>query len=195
MKIISKSKDFYDFLQGIYGMDEKRIYKRPVTAKPLLTGSQVIAVYLCGEVIYGYYDEHTDRYYYGEELRQFDSSSSVYAEDDEKPDHVYLKEKLYRFHYDKTRVDIKPMPDVKKMNEKYGQPVGFKSSMLHNADYEFEYPKLKDINFNHYMDAKTIWLKITDWLSPKDVPLPIRPDKEKIVSHGFDYKTSFRKMK
>ncbi len=194
MKIISRSKDYYDYLQGIYGMDEKIIYKRPVTALYYPTRSQLIAVFLCGLKIYGYYDEPSKKFYYGEAMKRFGKPYCKRGE--EVGNYIILPELRERFgDIINTSVSILPQPDLQKINEKYGEPVCYKPVNFNDITSEPQFPNLQSIDFNKYMDAKTIWLKISDWLSPKDIPMPARPDKEKIISHGFDLKTSFRKTK
>jgi hypothetical protein len=70
MKIISKYKDYYDYLVGIYGVDEKLILDRTdfvLTSK--LTNKSKVTFYICGYIIDGYYID--GKFYYGSDLEQF----------------------------------------------------------------------------------------------------------------------------
>ena len=58
MKIISKYKDYYDYLQGIWGMDEKLTLDRTeYTTTPSLKSSlshphlSIVRFYICGWVV------------------------------------------------------------------------------------------------------------------------------------------------
>ena len=60
-------------------------------------------------------------------------------------------------------------------------------------EYEI-FPILKDYNVGKVISPERIWIMLSEWLA-KEKPIENKQtDKEKIVSKGFDIKTSFRKM-
>lgn len=67
MKIISKYKDYYDYLVGIYEIDEKLVLDRTKFDVP--SYSNVVTFYICGKCIDGYYDAKDE----GFVVRNFES--------------------------------------------------------------------------------------------------------------------------
>jgi len=66
-----------------------------------------------------------------------------------------------------------------------------------NQSYKpFHYPILKNFELSKVFPPEKIWIMLSEWLSKRKDPIIIdkRTDKEKILSNGFDLKTSFRKM-
>jgi hypothetical protein len=53
---------------------------------------------------------------------------------------------------------------------------------------------LSEIGIASILPAHDIYLMLSEWLAPKDIDVSKQTDKEKILSAGFDLKTSFRKM-
>lgn len=71
-----------------------------------------------------------------------------------------------------------------------------------NFDYEInqnsrfkKFPILKDYNIASVMDADTIYCLLIDFLSKDRTVINPLTDKQKIVSNGFDLKSSFRNVK
>jgi hypothetical protein len=87
MRIISKYKDYYDYLQGIYGVDEKLILDRTeffptpdrfrtevLRYKHNLDSYELVRFWICGYLIEGLYNEGSGRFFYGNELRDLASN-------------------------------------------------------------------------------------------------------------------------
>ena len=62
-----------------------------------------------------------------------------------------------------------------------------------------EYPSLEALGVNKVIDAKDIWLMLSEWLGTRitenEPIVPVGDDKTRIKSAGFDLKTSFRHRK
>ena len=59
-----------------------------------------------------------------------------------------------------------------------------------------KYPKLEELNLGSFINAETIYIWIQEYLAKEinelqNIPI-ILNNKEKIISKGFDPKTSFR---
>ena len=68
MLIISKYKDYYDYLQGIWGVDEKRVLDRTkfeTTPEEFKLGDKVTFI-ICGQVFQGVYNDK--EWLYGDQL-------------------------------------------------------------------------------------------------------------------------------
>lgn len=179
MKIISKHKDYYDHLVSHYGYDETRVYDRRhnVLNTPRYDGC--IEISICGT----YYPV------------------------------VSLKNKIYH-EYDPNVMDhwdqdfFRCFKGKKStLNEKFRQPV-----VIPSWDYKYDYKKRKaetietyiipilgNFGFPKIIDADEMYQRIyayLGWLKDNPEPPDNQTDKDKVVSHGFDPKSSFRpKMK
>ncbi len=201
MKIISKFKDYYDYLQGVFGVDEKLVLDRTKFHKPFLSNYDKIILVIGNLVVEGLYVD--DTFVYGDDLKKYEhkheafrwGKGRTYSYIDKKEDYYYinvpkeislrgglniLKEKCTREEYfknDKTREKLEKYP-----------------LFLFKGTEVYEYPILKDYILGSFISPEEVWFSLSDWLS-KDVKIEDnRTDKEKIVGKGFDYKTSFRKM-
>lgn len=172
MRIISKDKDYYDHCVSYFGYDETRIYDRRKLWHRNSSDQEVIAI--CGElypVLYKngkfYFDKSKELNYY---------------------ENLFFNEKG-------LSTDL---------NSKFRQPVlissgkyNFKTNKF--DDLEYVVPVLKEWGFPSIISAEEMYMKIYDfmgWLKDNPGPPDNQTDKEKVSSHGFDPKTSFRpKMK
>ena len=166
MRIISKWKDYYDHEVAYYGYDETRVYDR---REYVTTHSfdQTYYFYICGK-IYPVVKKNNKFY--------FDTS----------PELDYWTNNCF----DKKG----RLTDV---NQKEGQPV-----LLQIAGYPkqtYGIPILLNYGFASIIDSRTMYGMIYDylgWLKDNPPPPDTQTNKGKIISHGFDLKSSFRpKMK
>lgn len=194
MKIISSFKDYYDYLQGIWGIDEKLILDRtnyfplpftpPVKTKIqlfigeyLVEGIWIEDKFLYGEAIEKYnIDFVKPRYYI--EFRYWNKKNIYYQIPDGKYSHVYvLKEPMYLGDNSPTWKNDTPI-------------------LIDSCLGKHSNPILREYNLASYISPEDIWRWLSEWLSKKISKLEtqniIRTDKEKIESKGFDNKTSFR---
>jgi hypothetical protein len=218
MRIISKWKDYYDYLQGIYGVDETLILDRTEFHLTSLTipkdykvevfyicGWEIQGIWLNGELLFGKEIEpyalsekevhkgryRTRRYYYS---GRWDDGIKRYHIDVPKEDGYFSYRQLTkepRKLISPTINDKYNCPILLGTTDKNGKPIdrkGFNDVKKH--------PILKDYGIQKVFSPEEMWLMLSAWLgAQKDVVIPNnQSDKEKIVSAGFDLKTSFRKM-
>ncbi len=166
MRIISKWTDYYDHEVAYYGYDETRIYDRRNLAKPWPFNNRFL-FHICGK-IYPVVEKRGKFY--------FDRSTDLDLWDNR--------------HFEKKGHST----DV---NQKLGQPVLEQTSTY--PKYEYGIPILAKYGFPSIIDSRTMYGMIYDylgWLKDNPPPPDNQTDKQKVVSHGFDPKRSFRpKMK
>jgi hypothetical protein len=211
MKILSKYKDYYDYLKGIYGEDEKIILDRRMSNKPLIMNEEIVSLYICDMIINGFC--HNNVVYFGDEL------DNILDKVDN--DNV-LRYKKYRYYYSSNlkithTIDTKKFKNIKrhyylnnqlieaetKFNSLLNCPILLSSTfgeLEYNRNKFIAYPKLEDLNVQKAIPAEKIWQLLSDWISRKitenEAKVPIGDDKLRIQTHGFDLKSSFRpKMK
>ena len=195
MKIISKIKDYYDYLSGVWGVDEKIILDRrgefvPSTPRDL----SVLTFIIGGNLIQIYFDGVS--YYFGEELKQFDQSTKYRRKSgyfavpigyiNGRQNNVYISD------------DIKSGFDY--LNEKYESPILYRSDSWHYNDVlekDFTtFPILSATPITKFVDAVDIYRMISEYLSRQlDKKLEITPnltDVQKLENKGFDKLNSFR---
>lgn len=210
MKIISNFKDYYDFLIGKYGTDEKVVYERICSTenddkkwtksgiyKPqhTLDGAiysfEIIAV--CGIIYCCYY--YRGKFYFGSEASDYipkkikrgiyesdiDTSSDLRMSFIPKDSNdIFFQSRV--IHLSKTN-----------LNEKENCPVLILSRDLQYA--QVKNPKLADYDFGKVLSAEECYVQINNFLSREKPVVDNRTDIQKIVGKGFDKKTSFRKEK
>jgi hypothetical protein len=224
MKIISKHKEYYDHLAGIYGIDEMMVYDRRsefVMEKPteFSTSSKDINTYvfaICGNIYVIYY--YMDKFYHTpEELIELDIALD---KDGKKPLNYLHKEYRSKYYADKpalvrAQTAYNSNNKIKtNVNNDLRMPVlisvGFPCSKESAYEYKsgknerladktyWRLPLLSDFKFGKYLAAEEIYKEIYTFISwLKDHPeIPNnQTDKEKILTHGFDLKDSFRNTK
>jgi hypothetical protein len=200
MKIISKYKDYYDYLQGVRGIDEKIVLDRS-EGKSLKEefpkdGDRHVFI-ICGERYEIYYFQ--TKYYTEEQLLTMGkmavrkSGSAFGFEIIDIPSESKTKKRYSRYG---KYWDLK-------WNNPFRKPEDFTYikcpivKFYGRDSYDFvEFPKLEDFNFGSIISAEEIWNKVYNWASQVPDHENNQTNSDKIVSHGFDLKESFRpKMK
>lgn len=209
MKIISKFKDYYDYLAGVWGVDEKLVLDRTKFTPKRRIGEdyEIITFHICGtqyqgmwmdgEVLYGdelipfmELDYKTGRPrerladpYYHSLYKEFEGFEHMWS--------ILLPSKQRQTNW-KTRYILKqPLKHLSPtLNDLTNCPIilgRFKGDEQLN-------PILKEYNFHKVLSAEAIWQELTTWLASKheEIIQDTRTNKEKILSNGFDLKTSFR---
>lgn len=183
MRILSKYKDFYDFLSGLYGIDDKIILDRRHFSKPTyVPDKNAFCLHICGIVYEGVYTN--GKFYWCKNLEPFSNKITQAWSDNRLMFDMKFGRNLY----------VEPYLDLKNINQKFNCPIilAEHDAREYGKYNTWMYPPLKDLNISSILPAREIYLQLIDWLSPKDIDPTPRPDKEKIVSAGFDLKTSFR---
>lgn len=203
MKILSKYKDFYDFLSGIWGEDPKLVLDRREFHHPDFypQSAEHIKLYICGKIIQGFWDGQN--FYFGESLSKFgeikeprqrhwffnpENENGRYVRFDFAPDHPYSMRNSYE-------IIIDPIDDKKGVNIKENCPILM--SNRYSRDGYHKYPILSKMNVGSVLSPEVIYKMLVDWLSERNNEAEYRPDNrndvEKLISKGFDKKHSFRK--
>ena len=196
MKIISKYKDYYDYLKGIYGEDTRLILDRRSSEHPTYypEGKLVFAIgNLNVDVL------HIDgKFYCGEsDMIKLNGKRRVDA---------YTGMVSYEVNYISIsdRSFSRPKKSTSYINV---MPWGKKRSTDKNDEYAIylfdtfrnkvcPYPRLEQYGIQKILSPHDIWVELSNWLgqqvTKKEPIVPVGDDKVRIVSAGFDLKTSFR---
>lgn len=184
MKIISKFKDYYDYLQGIYGVDERLILDR-VQYSPMkyTPGDSVETLYIGDYVIQGLWRE--GKIYWAEDIIPFAREKSI-----EKGDYYSIPDGKYQ------------SKQVLKAPKRLDNSVTYREDCpilrLIGHDYEHN-PILSQYNVQRILSPEKTWQILSEWLGTRitrnEPEVPIGDDKTRILSHGFDLKQSFRHRK
>ena len=205
MKIISKYKDYYDYYQGVFGMDNTKVYTRKDVKvfEPdrygFIDDYTEYAFYICG-IQYTMYEFKDKFYHTPEELMELDK---VLKEDNDVPSYRklslrgkwnfgwYGKDRtleMYEYLYNKTN-GVSTDENVRRR-----EPILVQTNLG-----GIEVPLLESFEFYKVMDAETLYIEVERFLGwlVDNPPLPdTQTNVGKIEGHGFDKKTSFRpKMK
>lgn len=189
MKIISNRKDFYDYLSDIYGEDPKIVLdRRDYTKSQYQSNNTIVRLFLCDFVIEGFYRD--GKYYWGD-------MASIFSDGDEDyeklhPNKFYIDKKYIGNGARYRSIQRSPYRSVNKINTKNNCPILISS--YKNGEY-YKYPNLQNIGINSVFSSQEVYLLLSEWLSPKEDIVDNRTDKEKIISNGFDLKSSFRNIK
>jgi hypothetical protein len=119
-----------------------------------------------------------------------------------KPKYVYNNKYLYKsgrheeIYYPELSDDVfNKYPEIKKLAKE--TPIFIYNNNWHGSSCDF--PSLVELGVNKVISAHDIWILLSEWLANKitenEPIMPIGDDKVRIVSAGFDLKTSFRNCK
>lgn len=193
MKIISKYKDYYDYLSGVYGVDEKVVLDRREGGGGSLSyflDNSHVKLYLCGMVYDGLYFKGS--FYWGRSLLFLPQIKKNWGSFGERLPGVSLEDTVWFEH---QALGVIPYKDSEYLNRKENCPILWGFSNYWNLLCGLtKYPKLVELGIPSILPAKDIYLMLTEWLSYTPDIVDTRDDKLKILSNGFDLKTSFRKM-
>lgn len=205
MKIISNFKDYYDFMVNKYGIDPKVVYERvqrggmyvPDYIKISKERTEEWVVHFCGKKYYVYYA--FGDWYYGKGVLDLDETKYP-----EKWLDIYTYKKVTEFNTWKSGYEPKKsrwfgtVRGAEKIhggptdiNEKENCPIVLTSPLV---NFTVLNPRLSDLNFAKVIPPEDAFITISNWLTRENPIIDYRTDKEKVISHGFDPKTSFRKM-
>ena len=201
MRLISKWKDYFDYLVGIYGRDPTFVYDRRVLPMTKYNGYASdwvndYRLHICG-VMYTVFEYKGKLYHTGEELLAL---NKLLEERGLHGDTLYYVSKWYTKKTDAKKLYAAYNNILSDHNLEQRQPVLLAEVKLGTDPPEYRYtiPLLKSFNFHKAMSAEELYKKVIVFLGVlKDYP-PItnnQTDLEKLQSHGFDKKISFRHRK
>lgn len=195
MKIISKYKDYYDYLSGIYGVDPKLILDRreglhdPISKyehEKSKTGK--ITLIICGKLIEGYRFEN--KIFYGQDIKQFQNTKNSKHNNLDYP-YITISDNSWSRYKDYTYA-LEPVEGYSNITEKYECPVLIKSGW--NSFTKF--PKLSELDLASFIPAEEMYKMLCGYLAGKiDKQQNIisnLTDVQKLENKGFDKITSFR---
>lgn len=211
MKIISKFKDYYDYLSGVWGEDPLLTYVRKSEYTPIYDCNDCtkVKIYIGGMLVEALL--YKGVFYYGENIEvftselpwyitmgksSFNSSRLEYGNVTlDKDSVVFIARNTLRDGQIDPYRDMfilrKPIVDTQKVNERENCPVVLE---IHKKFYKN--PILKELKLNSFISPEQTYRLISDWLSLQRTKAEDRPDirtnVQKVESHGFDNKTSFR---
>ena len=189
MKIISKYKDYYDYLSGVWGIDPLIVLDR--TSYDHLVppdrgfGNEEYQFFICGKMICGYKLKGIDKILFGDDLIPY-TEINTYSKK------RYFKSEYLNFKWRREPLNLDLVDDASKLNEKENCPIIVKFNCY--STKLFKFPILSNFNFHRAISAEEIYHMLTEWLSRDRVVIKPISDKSKIELHGFSTKTSFRNM-
>lgn len=166
MKIISKYKDYYDYLSGIYGIDDKKILDRTIY-KPMNYVPDEFILIICGISFKRILLKNFKL------KNKFDLIRDYYKPIVFTDKYVWLKHKIDEFRIKKD------------------YPI-----VLSYYSKDYPYYPLNKLDFVKVMEPEEIYKMLENYISYKEPILNLDPDDMlRFESKGFDKKTSFRKHK
>jgi hypothetical protein len=196
MKIISKFKDFYDYLQGIYGIDEKLVLDR--TNFTFLDyphpDFEVSTLHIGEMMIQGLW--MNGKIYFGEEVKQF--SKEFTRSWDNKPNYYLIENSPYKY-FNSYCLKYPMFLGEKSPTWKENYPILQENRKKFGSSEYIKCPILKEYSVQKILPPEKVWQILSEWLgrqiTKNEKEVPIGDDKVRILSHGFDLKKSFRHRK
>lgn len=223
MKIISKYKDYYDYLSGQYGEDPLCTYVRnsidvdKIRADTIRSVSRELSQPLSNDREYHYlfagkylipYVLTKGNWHVDPELRTPDKLE-LYVKSHHMP--IFIGERKYRYFLleEKLAPTVLPENKILEIVKKIGHPVFVIKPLSYSSNIDSHYRSALDENIPVLADWKVptvispteMWQNLSTVIMSvlrKDIdkqpPFEVN-NEEKILAHGFDLKTSFRKSK
>lgn len=194
MKILSKYKDYYDYLSGIYGEDPLVVLDRTNYTTPTIyssignnINSEFITLYIGGYVVQGFH--YGGKIYYGTDLLQFgtrvDTDEAIskwkrnwYLEHlkdtigtvpDDTGSILRLKDEFRSNRGYYKSISMIPLKDSYNINEKLNCPiivvVGDFTNIKESDANVYKNCNLKDLNLNSLISPELCYRWISDWIS------------------------------
>lgn len=198
MKIISKFKDYYDYLQGIYGVDEKLVLDRvKFRTLPYDPVDKTVSTLHIGEwMVQGFWNK--GEIYYGDQVEQFATTDKMpsWSMRAEQSKHFWFIRSGSKHGREYIPCLKEPMNlEDKSPTWKEDYPILMEEGPEHSKKY-IKCPILKEYKVNKILPAERTWLILSEWLgkqiTKKEPVVPVGDDKVRIISAGFDLKKSFR---
>lgn len=191
MKIISKFKDYYDYLQGIYGVDTKKILDRTKFTNRYdydIDGynHDLLYVFFCGRVFMKIkrhtWNDRIEPLLNGKYNSFYNLSDYIKAILNKEKDYVWIETNIIP---DKQRFAY----GIRKgWFEKYGATQPFTKHLTFDP-----YPNLQEVGFNKIMSPHDCYVQIDQYISYIEPEVPSDPtDMQRFEGKGFDKKSSFR---
>lgn len=217
MKIISKYKDYYDYLQGVYGVDELKVldrrsdnpYTKPDTSIDQYNNKDNVYHYtfaICDE-LYDVYIQNGNFYHtyeeYVELCKTLKRKVPIHYNDDR---YTYNEDKkdFWKSKHISKDVWNKLQGRKYKINSKLRIPILVDTELCNdrwNSQREYNWNDsviLDDFKFIKKLNVQSIYAKLDTflgWLNDNPEKESNITNDEKIKGKGFDLKKSFRHRK
>lgn len=210
MIIISKFKDYYDFLQGTLGRDNNLILDRTLHSenedtylrfKEYTDKFPIRVKLIIGNTLFTYFYFKGKSYFEKENCPFIINKKNRYKRIEtlfitgEKPNEVTIISKDDFCTKTVEKWQGKEQPSFIEVEFKSLEYSRYSSNLLYNKKIAF--PILEKLGINTFLNPIEIWnliynelCKLKDSKEPENIS-----DKEKIVNKGFDLKNSFRNTK
>jgi hypothetical protein len=202
MKIISKRKDYYDYLGQIYGVDDKVLYRRD----PRQVDGVCVTKLIVWEPSFNYsYGDNVVQVYPSAGVIWFCGQAYLILALEEKWGHLSPKERTTYYYSFKELDKWKPLMKEKLLagiEKFFATPVKGDANTKHNSPQIVQIgnklqidPILKDYQFQRVISPEQAFQRVSMFVSAKpDVPQTVPTDMHRFEAKGFSKKTSFRNM-
>lgn len=200
MKIISKEKDYYDYLQGIYGIDNKRVLDRTIYPISKYLPSYDSEDYVSFTIFIGNYE--INGYYKNNKIYVGKSAFDEYIKTYEgwlsdRPSN-YVKQEMKKIKEFTKKKFLLINKSLKSITYKYDFPIIIQWKPIRNDWIEIPNILLKEFKVPTIIPDKTAYMMIENWLAERETQkenIEEPKDEIKIINKGFDLKESFRHRK
>lgn len=198
MKIISKYKDYYDYLQGIYGVDEKLVLDRR-KAEHTKYHSEGKHTFVIGDLMVDSFYLN-DKFYCGES--DMIKLGGTRNKNERQPNIVSYNIPFIDSFGRKVTSNVCVTPYGKGRPDNKFDEYAIYEIVFRNPYSQSEaspYPILENYGIQRVLKPHDIWIELSAWLgkqaTKREPEVPVGDDKVRILSAGFDLKTSFRNVK
>ena len=177
MRILGGKKDYYDYLVSYYGFDENITYDRRPFKDVSIKWRDRFLFYICGEIV--------------PVIKK--NQNFIFDPQDHRLTNGW-NSKRFGGHFERDWME-KWFQRRTKVNAEMRQPVLCSGDTFGLGPVKYFIPCLGDFGFASRIPAHKMYEKIyafLGWLKDNPEPPNNQTDKDKIVAHGFDLKTSFR---
>lgn len=205
MKILSKYKDYYDYISHIYGedplllLDRRKGYVHEIkefvydTYSNKETNYTQHTLYICGYIVDVY--QIGKKLYSGDKLVQFHNEDidDYWGSNKRSEESVMVKIDEDDTKHTKLYTEIRK--DLNDYNLKEDCPIMYRVERWGKAEFN-HFPRLDDFNIGSILPPDEIYRMLSEWYSrkrtEKENNTDNRTNNQKITGKGFDTKRSFR---
>lgn len=209
--IIIGKPDYYDYLSNVYGRDDHVVYDRreqkplnPQTSsrRPSKSFNTEGGVHLCGQYYPYFYVDKEKKHYWLDSIKGHPCVEKTPSWRDPRSLSLLFPAEQSRRTRISTTHDYFPLVRSSNINDRYNCPVILNEGEFFKNEARgwqqvgdlTSNPLLSELGFSSVLDPDDLYKRIYNWLLERknEQQHDVLTDKEKIDSHGFDKKQSFR---